>query len=76
MAGLNLLKRCPYCSWLYPRDQFVKLKRGRGGRTTVIMCLKCRDARHDPEGTKARLDLIIASKKGAPVIAKQKENFE
>ena len=58
-------KKCPYCGWLYPHDQFVKLKRGRGGRTTVIMCVKCRDARLNPEAHKGRLEAIVEAKKGA-----------
>ena len=57
------MKKCPYCGWLYPEDQFVKLKRGRGGRSTTIMCSPCRDARRKPEATQDRLDQIIAAKK-------------
>ena len=62
VARLNM-KRCPYCGWLYPEDQFVKLKRGRGGRSTTIMCLPCRDARKKPKETLERLEQIIAAKK-------------
>ena len=64
VAGLNH-KKCHYCGWLYPEDQFVKLKRGRGGRQTVIMCLPCHEARKNTKATQERLDQIIAAKKAA-----------
>ena len=56
---VNVDKKCPYCGGLYPADQFVKMKKGRGGRATVIMCHPCYDARKDPEASKKRLDEIV-----------------
>ena len=56
----NVEKKCPYCGGLYPADQFVKMKKGRGGRATVIMCRQCYDARKNPETSKNRLDDLIA----------------
>ena len=57
------MKRCPYCGGIYPEDQFVKLKKGRGGRVTTIMCLPCHEARKNPKATQDRLEQIIAAKK-------------
>ena len=62
MAGLNL-KRCQYCQGLYPEDEFVRLKRGRGRRVTVIMCRPCYDARKNPEASKKRLEEIVERQK-------------
>ena len=57
------MKKCHYCGGFHPEDQFVKLKRGRGGRQTVIMCLPCHEARKNPKATQDRLEQIIAAKK-------------
>ena len=56
-------KKCPYCGGLYPADQFVKMKKGRGGRSTVIMCRPCYDARKNPETSKKRLEEIVERQK-------------
>lgn len=59
----NVDKKCPYCGGLYPADQFVKMKKGRGGRATVIMCRTCYDARKNPEASKKRLEEIVERQK-------------
>ena len=59
----NVDKKCPYCGGLYPADQFVKIKKGRGGRATVIMCRPCYDARKNPEASKKRLEEIVERQK-------------
>ena len=59
----NVEKKCPYCGGLYPADQFVKMKKGRGGRSTVIMCRPCYDARKNPETSKKRLEEIVERQK-------------
>ena len=60
---LDAEKKCPYCGWLYPADQFVKMKKGRGGKSTVIMCRPCYDARKNPETSKKRLEEIVERQK-------------
>jgi hypothetical protein len=58
-------KRCPYCQTLHPADDFVLLKRGRGGRVTVAQCGECYRARQRPEENKERLARMVESSKAA-----------
>lgn len=58
-------KKCPYCQTLHPAEDFVLLKKGRGGRVTVAQCGKCYRARQKPEENKERLARMVAENKAA-----------
>lgn len=58
-------KKCPYCQALHPADDFVLLKKGRGGRVTVAQCGDCYRARQRPEENKERLARMVENNKAA-----------
>ena len=52
-------KRCPYCQHLHPADDFVTLRKGKFGRTSVPQCGDCYRARKNLAASKERLAALI-----------------
>ena len=51
-------KLCSYCGQIHDEAAFVRARRGRFGRTVVIMCRPCYEARKNPEAYAARMTTL------------------